>query len=124
MGEEASIVRGKGDDVVEKERLKPRELGAERCRTVLYLHTSAYVSIRQHTSAYVSIRQHACANSARSAGCADLRPTLDARVCKTYIYIHTYVCIHTYMHMYTYIHTYILACIIHTYRHPYIHTHS
>ena len=23
-----------------------------------YLHTSAYVSIRQHTSAYVSIRQH------------------------------------------------------------------
>ena len=61
MGEEASIVRGKGDDVVEKERLKPRELGAERCRTVLYLHTSAFVSIRQHSSAYVSIRRHTSA---------------------------------------------------------------
>ena len=53
LGKEASIVRGKGDDVVEKEWLKPRELGAERCRTVLYLHTSASVSIRQHTSACV-----------------------------------------------------------------------
>ncbi len=27
-----------------------------------FLHTSAYVSIRQHTSAYVSIRQHTSAN--------------------------------------------------------------
>ncbi len=77
LGEEASIVRGKGDDVVEKEWLKPRELGAERCRTVFYLHTSTYVSIRLkpcelaaercrtvlylHTSAYVSIRQHTSA---------------------------------------------------------------
>ena len=72
--------------------------------------------IRQHPSAYVSIRQHASANSARSAGCADLMPTLDERVCKTCIYIHTYIhaCIHTHLH----------ACIIHTDRHPSIHPYS
>ena len=35
LGKEASIVRGKGDDVVEKEWLKPRELGAQRVHTLL-----------------------------------------------------------------------------------------
>jgi hypothetical protein len=64
---------------------------AHRSRSAKYMHTSAYVSIRQHTSAYVSIRQHTSA-------------------CAAYFCIYKYTDIHTHTHAHAHKHT-------HTYIH-------